>query len=95
MLRVLNDVATRDLEMAQELLLLVCQASAEERVTTFLVNWRNRLASPSTSSPVLTLPMRRQDIADFLGLTLETVSRTFAKLHDKGIIRIVPKGVVL
>ena len=37
MLRLLNDVATRDLEMAQELLLLVCQASPEERVTAFLV----------------------------------------------------------
>jgi len=39
--------------------------------------------------------MRRQDIADFLGLKIETVSRMFAKLHDKGTIRIVPKGVVL
>jgi CRP/FNR family transcriptional regulator len=95
MLRVLNDMATRDLEMAQELLLLVCQTSAEERVTAFLVNWRNRLASLSTPSPILALPMRRQDIADFLGLKIETVSRTFAKLHDKGTIRIVPRGVVL
>jgi CRP/FNR family transcriptional regulator len=95
MLRLLNHIASRDLEMAQELLLLVCQASAEERVTTFLVNWRNRFASLNTRSPVLALPMRRQDIADFLGLTLETVSRTFAKLHNKGTVRIVPKGVVL
>ena len=94
MLRLLNDVATRDLEMAQELLLIVCQASAEERVTTFLVNWRSRFASLSTPSPVLALPMRRQDIADFLGLSLETVSRTFAKLQDEGTIRIVPKGVL-
>jgi hypothetical protein len=53
MLRPLNDFATRELEMAQELLLSVCQASAEERVTTFLVNWRNRLANLSTLSPVL------------------------------------------
>jgi CRP/FNR family transcriptional regulator len=95
MLRLLNDIATRDLELAQELLLLVCQTSAEERITSFLVNWRNRLASLSTPSPILALPMRRQDIADFLGLKIETVSRTFAKLHDKGTIRIVPKGVVL
>jgi hypothetical protein len=52
--------------MAQELLLLVCQASAEESVTTFLVNWCNRLASLSTPSSVLALPMRR--VAD-LGLS--------------------------
>ena len=95
MLRLLNDIATRDLEMARELLLSVCQTSAEERVTTFLVNWRSRLANLSRPSPILALPMRRQDIADFLGLKIETVSRTFAKLHDKGTIRLVPKGVVL
>jgi len=39
--------------------------------------------------------MRRQDIADFLGLKLETVSRTLAKLEQKNAIRIVPKGVFL
>jgi CRP/FNR family transcriptional regulator len=94
-MQLLNDFATRKLEMAQELLLLVCHASAEERVRTFLVNWRSRLASLRTPSPILPLPMRRQDIADFLGLTLETVSRTFARLQDQKIIRVVPKGVVL
>ena len=39
--------------------------------------------------------MRRRDIADFLGLKLETVSRTFAKLERRNAIRVVPKGVTL
>ena len=39
--------------------------------------------------------MRRQDIADFLGLKLETVSRTLAKLEQKNVIRVIPKGVFL
>ena len=39
--------------------------------------------------------MRRQDIADFLGLKLATVSRTFAKLEEKDVIRLIPKGVLL
>jgi Mn-dependent DtxR family transcriptional regulator len=39
--------------------------------------------------------MPRQDIADFLGLKLETVSRTLAKLEQKNVIRLVPKGVFL
>ena len=39
--------------------------------------------------------MRRQDIADFLGLKLETVSRTLAKLEQRNVIRVVPKAVFL
>jgi CRP/FNR family transcriptional regulator, anaerobic regulatory protein len=41
------------------------------------------------------LPMGRQDIADFLGLTIETVSRTFTKLERDGLIEITPGGVRL
>jgi predicted transcriptional regulator len=55
------------------------------------VSWRNRLARLSVFSETVPLPMRRQDIADFLGLKLETVSRTLAKLEQKNVIRIVPK----
>ena len=39
--------------------------------------------------------MMRQDIADFLGLRLETLSRTLAKLEARNVIRIVPKGVMV
>ena len=91
----LNEFATRELERAQNLLLLVGNASAEDKVTAFLINWHNRLARLGTPSEFVTLPMLRQDIADFLGLELETVSRTFAKLQKKKVIRVVPKGVIL
>ena len=61
----------------------------------FLVSWRNRLARLSAISETVPLPMRRQDIADFLGLKLETVSRTLARLEQKNVIRLVPNGVFL
>ena len=69
--------------------------AAEEKVAIFLVSWRNRLARLSVFSETVPLPMRRQDIADFLGLKLETVSRTLAKLEQRNVIRLVPKGVFL
>ena len=58
------------------------------RETPFL----QRLGSEAGAVP---LPMGRQDIADFLGLTIETVSRTFTKPERDGTIAIVPHGVRL
>jgi len=97
LMRLLVAFASRELDMAQDQLLLLGNASAEAKVVIFLVGWRNRLArsSVSSSSKVVPLPMRRRDIADFLGLKLETVSRTFAKLEQKNVLRIVPKGIYL
>jgi CRP/FNR family transcriptional regulator, anaerobic regulatory protein len=95
MMRRMIEFATRELDMAQDQLLLLGNGSAEEKVAIFLVSWRNRLAGLSVFSETVPLPMRRQDIADFLGLKLETVSRTLAKLERKNVIRIISKGVFL
>lgn len=95
MMRLLIGFATRELDMAQDQLQLLGNGSAEEKVAIFLVSWRNRLARLSVYSETVPLPMRRQDIADFLGLKLETISRTLAKLEQKNVIRLVPNGVFL
>jgi CRP/FNR family transcriptional regulator len=95
MMRLLIEFATRELATAQDQLLLLGNGSAEEKVAIFLVNWRNRLARLSVFSETVPLPMRRQDIADFLGLKLETVSRTLAKLEQQNVIRLFPNGVFL
>jgi CRP/FNR family transcriptional regulator, anaerobic regulatory protein len=94
-MRLLVEFAARELQSAQDQLTLLGNSSAEERVAAFLVNWRKRSARIAPMSQAVSLPMRRQDIADFLGLKLETISRTFAKLEQKDVIRIVPHGVVL
>ena len=61
--------------------MLLGRRSAEEKVATFLIGWRDRLVQLNGLSKTVVLPMSRQDIADFLGLTIETVSRTFTKLE--------------
>ena len=71
-------------------MVLLGRRSAEERVATFLIGWRERLAAFSAPSKTIPLPMSRLDIADFLGLTIETVSRTFTKLERDGVIEIAP-----
>jgi len=94
-MRLLIEFAARELQSAHDQLTLLGTGSAEERVAAFLVNWRRRVARLTLISQAVPLPMRRQDIADFLGLKLETVSRTFAKLEQRNVIRIIPHGVVL
>ena len=91
-LRLLMEFAARQLEMAQDQIALIGRRSAEEKVSIFLANWRSRLTWITASSEALPLPMPRQDIADFLGLTLETISRTFTKLEQRKAIRILAEG---
>ena len=93
--RLVLDFTARKLDMARDQQLLLGNGSAEEKVAIFLVDWRKRLERLVPVTHPLPLPMPRQDIADFLGLKLETVSRTLAKLEQKKVIHLVRKGVFL
>ncbi|GAU84531.1 transcriptional regulator of Crp/Fnr family [Bosea sp. BIWAKO-01] len=95
LLRRLHEFATHELTLAQEQMMLLGRRSAEERVICFLLTMRDRWAKLGKPSVTVPLPMSRQDIADFLGLTIETVSRTFTKLAKDKTILIVPDGVRL
>jgi CRP/FNR family transcriptional regulator, anaerobic regulatory protein len=95
LLRRINELVIRELGQAQDHMVLLGRRSAEEKVASFLIGWRVRLARLGDATNTLPLPMGRQDIADFLGLTIETVSRTFTKLERDGVIEIVPGGVRL
>ena len=72
------------LRHTQDHLLLLGRKNALERLAAFLLEMADR----SGSSEVLDLAMPRHDIADYLGLTLETVSRMFAELKEMGPIKL-------
>jgi CRP/FNR family transcriptional regulator len=74
-----------ELARLQDHLLIVGQRSALERVANFLVGLSRQNARTGADPASLTLPMTREDIGDFLGLTLETVSRTLTKLRVAGL----------
>lgn len=75
-------VALQGLARAQEHLLLLGRQNAAERVAAFLIEMSERQGGLDT----VELPMSRTDIADYLGLTIETVSRVLSRLRQKGII---------
>ena len=72
----------RELTAAQDQIVRLGRTSAEERVATFLLSVAQRARSGSE----IDIPFGRLDIADYLGLTVETVSREISKLKRGGII---------
>ncbi|OAF14571.1 helix-turn-helix domain-containing protein [Bradyrhizobium neotropicale] len=95
LLRRINELAIRELTQARDHMVLLGRRSADEKVATFLLGWRERLILLKGPIGTVPLPMSRQDIADYLGLTIETVSRTFTKLERLGVIEIIPGGIGL
>ena len=80
--RDLLDMTTNNLQHAENHMLLLGRKTSLERVAAFLLEMDGRLSG----SGVLALPMSRRDIADYLGLTLETVSRALSSLHERGFL---------
>lgn len=78
-------LALRGLTRAQEHLLVLGRQNAMERVAVFLAD----IAERQGGTDQIDLPMPRADIGDYLGLTIETVSRVLTKLRVKGIIRLI------
>ena len=95
LLRRINELAVRELSQAQNHMVLLGRRAAEEKDAAFLIGWRDRLVQLNGPAKTVPLPMSRQDIADFLGLTIETVSRTFTKLERDRVIGILPGSVCL
>jgi CRP/FNR family nitrogen fixation transcriptional regulator len=83
-------LTARELQRVQEHSLVLIK-SAEERVAGFLLEMADRVPMGAT----VDLPMSRQDIADYLGLTIETVSRTLKILEDAAAIEVAKRRRIL
>ncbi len=84
-------VAWDELESAREHMLLLAHKGAEEKIASFLL-WLARRQRERDDGEPLSLPMTRRDIADYLGLKTETVSRTLRGLHRRGVILLPDPG---
>lgn len=82
--RELWQMTARELDHVHDQMVLLGRSSAMERVATFLIEMSDRAENHNEFD----LPMSRQDIADYLGLTIETVSRTISTIERKALIEL-------
>lgn len=92
--RKLLQVANRGIASAQEQMLLLGRKTAQERLASFLLWLSARAEDRGDSATKLYVPMSRTDMGDYLGLTVETVSRTVTKLKTAGVIHLADKGII-
>jgi CRP/FNR family transcriptional regulator len=89
----LHSAVSHELTLAREHMVILGRRSAEEKICTFLLVLRRRFSRVDALTVRVPLPMNRQDISDYLGITLETVSRMLTKLERAEVIVIIPDGV--
>jgi CRP/FNR family transcriptional regulator len=96
--RRLHQQTLKELDEAREWMLTLAKKTAQEKLASFLLliainhNPEEQIADAKIQ---ITLPLKRADIADFLGLTIETVSRQLTNLRKKGIIELIDRKTIL
>ncbi len=88
-------IVGKEVAVDHEMLMLLGKRSAEERLATFLVSLSSRYKMRHLSATEFNLPMSRQDIGNYLGLAIETVSRLFAHFQDQKLLTVNRRAVVL
>lgn len=82
----LLNLASNELEQAQDHLMILGRKTATERLVSILLKLSERIGHNEDGGLLIDLPMSRIDLADYAGLTIETVSRTFTYLRTEGLI---------
>lgn len=85
----LLDRANHELVAARNQMVLLGRKTALERIATFLLDLPARDPARANATGHVHLPMTRAEIADYLGLTIETVSRVLTRLKTRGVIRLI------
>jgi len=88
-----HKIMSREIVREHGVMLLLGSMRAEERLAAFLLNLVQRLHARGFSQSELILRMTREEIGSYLGLKLETVSRTFSKFVDEGIVEVKQRHV--
>lgn len=88
-----HKIMSREIVRDHSVMLLLGSMRAEERLAAFLLNLVQRLHARGFSQSELILRMTREEIGSYLGMKLETVSRTFSKFVDEGIIEVKQRYV--
>jgi len=84
----LHRIMSREIAHNQKSMLLLGSLPAEEKLLAFLYGLAQQFAVRGIAADAFDLPMSREEIAGFLGLQMETVSRAFTKLHAEGLINV-------
>jgi len=92
--RQLLDLTGHELAVTRDHLMCIASKSAEAKIAGFLLALQHRNRQQSKDPDTLDIPMTRVDIGDYLGLTIETVSRTLTKLRRSGVIDL-PKATTI
>lgn len=88
-------MASSELAAAQDQMVLLGRKTAAEKLASFLLQLSRRQEARMAPPDPVSLPMGRADIADYLGLTTETVSRTITQFKTTGLISLQPQGRVV
>ncbi|WP_310463559.1 fumarate/nitrate reduction transcriptional regulator Fnr [Sphaerotilus sp.] len=88
-----HKIMSREIVRDHGVMLLLGSMRAEERLAAFLLNLTQRLQARGFSPTALVLRMTREEIGSYLGLKLETVSRTFSKFQDDGLLEVKQRDI--
>lgn len=92
--RILWDAFNRELQAAQAHIVLLGRKTAAERVASFFLALLHRKTEPELDGRMLWMPISQSDIADYLGLTTETVNRVIAQLREMAVIATPSRGLI-